>query len=82
MNWVLWIIGSKISRVVIIVATAVASFYGLYMRGKQEGRKAERDKLKRSIKKEVDNAEAEANRNDRLSEDDVDRDLRGVRTTR
>lgn len=68
--------GSRIGRIAIAIVVGAAMIYGLYLRGKREGRKAERAKLKRLTEKEVANAMAEADRIDGLSDDDVDRELR------
>ena len=70
------IIGSRIGRLALGVVAVIIIFYGVHLRGKREGRKAEREKLKRITAKEVDHAEAEAKRIDGLSDDDVDRELR------
>lgn len=69
------IIGTRAGRMALMIAGAAGAVLMVYLKGKREGRKAERNYLKRKTAKEVDHAEAESERIDGLSDGDIDREL-------
>jgi hypothetical protein len=68
-------LGTKIGRILLMVAAAIAAVFGVYLRGKAKGRAAERAKLKKLTEKEVSNAAKERKRIDGLTDAQVDKEL-------
>lgn len=69
------IVGTKPGRMALAVLTAGLGALGLYFAGRRKGRALERAKLKAKIDREVAGAKAEAERIDRLTDEEVDREL-------
>ena len=69
------LIGTKIGRLALAIAAGALAVFGIYLRGKAEGRAAERAKLKAITEKEVADAAAERARIDALTDEQVDEEL-------
>lgn len=69
------IIGTRLGRLALAVGAAALAVFGIYLRGRSQGKQAERDRLKALTKKEVDDVRKERARIDALSDDAVDREL-------
>ena len=69
------LIGTKIGRLALAIAAGALAVFGIYLRGKAEGRAAERAKLKAITEKEVKDAAAERARIDALTDAEVDTEL-------
>ena len=69
------IIGTKIGRILLAVGAAALAVFGVYLRGRSEGRAAERKRLKKLTEKEVKHAAEERRRIDALTDEQVDEEL-------
>jgi hypothetical protein len=70
-----FVVGSKIGRILLTVVAAVIAAFGLYLKGRSEGRAAERARLKKITEREVSSAAWERKRIDALSDAQVDKEL-------
>ena len=73
----LWpaIVGTKIGRLALMVTAGALAVFGIYLKGRAEGRAAERARLKALTAKEVANAAKERARIDALTDAQVDAEL-------
>jgi hypothetical protein len=69
------IIGTRMGRAALAVGAGALAVLGVFLKGKQEGRAAEREKLRKLTEKEVKNAAAERKRIAALTDEQVDAEL-------
>ena len=69
-------LGTKIGRILLMVAAALAAVFGVYLKGRSEGRAAERAKHEKQTKKEVAAGAKRRKSIDALPDDEVKKRLR------
>ena len=69
------IIGTKIGRMALAIGAGALAVFGVFLKGRAQGRAAERAKLAKLTEKEVKNAAAERVRIDKLTDEQVDKEL-------
>ena len=69
------IIGTKIGRMALAIGAGVLAIFGVFLKGRAQGRAAEREKLRALTEKEVKNAVTERKRIEKLTDEQVDKEL-------
>ena len=69
------IIGTRIGRMALAIGAGALAVFGVLLKGRAQGRAAEREKLRKLTEKEVKSAVAERVRIDKLTDEQVDKEL-------
>ena len=69
------IVGTKIGRMALAIGAGALAIFGVFLKGRAQGRAAERAKLAKLTEKEVKSAAKEKARIAKLTDEEVDKEL-------